>query len=157
MRLSRFTLCRSCEGRMSQQEWGQLLGNLVIGEAVALPITEEAEGDVRRIRLAPRLTPHVRHLSKYIDIPIPESRAFLFWRAHTAKEAGSHSARSRVSGHFGRPLGPKDMLIRSAAEKRGDDHFDGFGTLGLGSRSGSTYIVRVRTESVSWPWAAATT
>ncbi len=56
------------------------MGSLVIGEAVALPVTEEAGGDVRRIRLSPRLTPHVRHLSKYIDIPVPESRAFVFWR-----------------------------------------------------------------------------
>jgi hypothetical protein len=45
-----------------------------------LPITEEAEGDVRRIRLAPRLTPHVRHFAKYIDVPVPESRAFVFWQ-----------------------------------------------------------------------------
>jgi len=74
------TLCRSCEGRLTENEWAQLLGNLVIGEAVALPLTEEAGGDVRRIRLAPRITPHVRHLAKYIDIPVPEGRAFVFWR-----------------------------------------------------------------------------
>src|ERR1700753_3939872 len=57
-----------------------LFQNLVIGEAVALPITEEAQGDIRKIHLAPRLTPHVRHLAKYIDIPVSESRAFVFWR-----------------------------------------------------------------------------
>jgi hypothetical protein len=75
-----YALCRSCEGRFREPEWEQLLGGLVIGEAVVLPITEEAEGDVRRIRLAPRLTPHVRHLAKYIDIALPEARAFVFWR-----------------------------------------------------------------------------
>lgn len=72
-------LCQACD-EMCETEWQQLLGNLVIGEAVALPITEEAEGRLRRIRLAPRLTPHVRHLAKYIDIAVPESRAFFFWR-----------------------------------------------------------------------------
>ncbi|MBI2834230.1 MAG: HAD family phosphatase, partial [Acidobacteria bacterium] len=77
---SLFALCRSCEGRMSEEEWERLLGSLVLGEAVALPVTEEAEGEVRRIRLAPRLTPHVRHLSKDIDIPVPHRRAFVFWR-----------------------------------------------------------------------------
>jgi hypothetical protein len=77
---SLYALCRSCEGRLLEPEWEQLLGGLVIGEAVVLPITEEAEGDVRRIRLAPRLTPHVRHLAKYIDIALPEARAFVFWR-----------------------------------------------------------------------------
>jgi len=75
-----YTLCRSCEGRTTESEWRQLIGNLVIGEAIALPITEETQGAVRRIRLAPRLTPHIRHASKYIDLPVPESRAFVFWR-----------------------------------------------------------------------------
>ena len=75
-----FDLCRSCQSRMSEQEWAQLFGSLAIGEAIALPVTEEAEGQMRRIWLAPRLTPHVRHLAKYIDIPVPEGRAFVFWR-----------------------------------------------------------------------------
>ncbi len=75
-----FALCRSCGSHSTEDELGKVLGNLVIGEAVALPVTEEAEGDVRRIRLSPRLTPHVRHLSKYIDIPVPDGRAFVFWR-----------------------------------------------------------------------------
>jgi hypothetical protein len=75
-----YALCRKCESHMTEQECRQVLGNLVIGEAVALPVTEEAEGDVRRIRLAPRLTPHVRHLAKYVDIPVAESRAFVFWQ-----------------------------------------------------------------------------
>ena len=75
-----YPLCRSCESHSTEKELGQVLGNLVIGEAIALPVTEEAEGDVRKIRLAPRLTSHVRHLAKYIDIPVSESRAFVFWR-----------------------------------------------------------------------------
>ena len=75
-----FALCRPCESHSTENELGKVLGNLVIGEAVVLPVTEEAEGDVRRIRLSPRLTPHVRHLSKYIDIPVPDGRAFVFWR-----------------------------------------------------------------------------
>jgi hypothetical protein len=75
-----YALCRTCESHMTEKEWGHLLGNLVIGEAIVLPITEEAEGAVRRIRLAPRLTPHVRHLSKYMDIPVSEGREFVFWR-----------------------------------------------------------------------------
>jgi len=78
-----FDLCRSCEGRMNVEEWERLLGGLAIGEAVVLPITEEAEGDVRRMRLAPRLTPHVRHVAKYIDIPVPEGRGFAFWQDGT--------------------------------------------------------------------------
>jgi len=73
-------LCRTCEGQMPAGEWERLLGGLAVGEAVALPITEEAEGVARRLRLAPRLTPHVRHQAKYVDIPVPDGRAFVFSR-----------------------------------------------------------------------------
>ncbi len=72
-------LCGSCN-RRTDKEWSEIFERLVIGEAVALPVTEEAHGDVRRIHLAPRLTPHVRHLAKYIDLPVSENRAFVFWR-----------------------------------------------------------------------------
>jgi hydroxymethylpyrimidine pyrophosphatase-like HAD family hydrolase len=73
------TLCRSCQGDLSEKEWADLIGNLVVGEAVVLPLTAEAEGSARRTRLAPRLTPHARHVSKYTDIPIPERDQFIFY------------------------------------------------------------------------------
>ena len=89
-----FALCQSCAGRVSEIEWERLLEGLVLGEVVALPVTEETEGEVRRIRLAPRLTTHVRHFAKYVDIPVPQGRAFVFWsdslqtgtRARTLRE-----------------------------------------------------------------------
>lgn len=81
-------LCSSCE-EMTAEDWNHLLGNLAVGEAVALPITEEAQGKARRIRLAPRLTPHVRHLAKYVDIPIPHRRAFVF--ARNGAQAGERA------------------------------------------------------------------
>src|SRR5690606_29713064 len=65
-----FDLCRSCTGARNEAHWQALLGGLAISEAVVLPVTEEARGDVSRLRLTPRLTPHVRHLSKYIDVPV---------------------------------------------------------------------------------------
>ncbi len=72
-------LCPECEGFTSESDWAKVFESLVLGEAVVLPVTQEAQGNVRRIRLAPRLTPHVRHFSKYIDLPVPEGRAFVFW------------------------------------------------------------------------------
>jgi hypothetical protein len=86
---------------------------LVIGEAVVLPITDEAHGEARRIRLAPRLTPHVRHLAKYMDIPVPEGGAFVFWqdglltgqRARTLREfvdVLDHTPLSSFDGHLRR-------------------------------------------------------
>lgn len=74
------TICAKSNPAMEEREWGQLLDKLVIGEAVVLPGADETGGGLRRIRLAPRLTPHVRHFAKYIDIPVPEARAFVFWR-----------------------------------------------------------------------------
>lgn len=86
-------LCPSCEDP-KEQTWEQLFEKLVVGEAVVLPVTEEAGGQLRKIRLAPRLTPHVRHFAKYIDIPVTAGRAFVFWgngsptgrRARTLRE-----------------------------------------------------------------------
>jgi hydroxymethylpyrimidine pyrophosphatase-like HAD family hydrolase len=81
-----FELCSTCPGKSSEAEWERLVRGLTLGEAVALPITEETQGEVRRVRLTPRLTPHVRHQTKYIDIPVPASRAFVF--SHDGKPAG---------------------------------------------------------------------
>ena len=90
-------LCRSCQGDMSEKEWAKLFGNLVVGEAVALPLTAEAEGSMRRIRLAPRLTPHVRHVSKYIDIPVPEHDQFIFYSNGSCSGQTARTLREFVS------------------------------------------------------------
>ena len=108
-----FALCGTCRNRKPEAEWHRLLEGLVIGEAVALPITQESEGEVRRIHLAPRLTPHVRHASKYIDIPISHARAFVFWengapsgpRARTLREFVEileRTTTAALSGHVRR-------------------------------------------------------
>jgi hypothetical protein len=62
-------------------------------EAALLPGAEEAQGQVRRFQLAPRLTSHVRHRTKYLDMPVLDSQAFVFTgdgrpgaRARTLKE-----------------------------------------------------------------------
>jgi hypothetical protein len=67
--------------------------NLAINEAALLPGAEESHGRVRRFRLAPRLTSHVRHRTKYLDMPVLDSHAFVFTndglpgpRARTLKE-----------------------------------------------------------------------
>lgn len=72
-------LFRRCEGcnTAATDEW-QVLRRLRTGQAVALPITPEAEGRLRLFTVARRLTAHVRHRQKYVDVPVSEPRAFVF-------------------------------------------------------------------------------
>jgi len=68
--------CSGC-AEIDRSRWA-MLGHLKVGQAVALPITEEAGGKLRLFTIAPRLTPHVRHRQKYVDVPVSAYRAFVF-------------------------------------------------------------------------------
>src|SRR5690606_28225927 len=43
-----------------------------------LPITAETGGGLQVFTIGERLTPHVRHRQKYVDVPVPGNRAFVF-------------------------------------------------------------------------------
>jgi hypothetical protein len=45
---------------------------------MVLPVTQESAGRLRLINVARRLTPHVRHRQKYVDVPVAEWQAFVF-------------------------------------------------------------------------------
>jgi hydroxymethylpyrimidine pyrophosphatase-like HAD family hydrolase len=68
--------CAGCAD-VDPSHWA-LLGHLKVGQAVALPVTEEAGGELRLFTIAPRLTTHVRHRDKYVDVPVSAHRAFTF-------------------------------------------------------------------------------
>ena len=68
--------CAGCGGTDASR-WA-MLGHLKMGQAVALPIAEETGGEMRLFTIAPRLTPHVRHREKYVDVPVSSDRAFVF-------------------------------------------------------------------------------
>jgi len=53
-----------------ESEWTKILGALKTDEAAILPGPEEAPGTLQCFRLLPRMTPHVRHRSKYFDQPL---------------------------------------------------------------------------------------
>jgi hydroxymethylpyrimidine pyrophosphatase-like HAD family hydrolase len=55
-----------------------LLSGLRSDEGVLLPGPDEAHGQLRRFVVAARLTEHVRHRSKYLDMPVSEALAFRF-------------------------------------------------------------------------------
>ena len=68
--------CASCQ-HVDVTRWRTMLGHLRLGQAIALPITEEAGGEPRLFTIGARLTPHVRHREKYVDVPVTEPRAFV--------------------------------------------------------------------------------
>jgi hypothetical protein len=65
-------------GAGTLSEWIALLADLAIDEAVLLPGTLETGGSLKRFRVAPRLTAHVRHRLKYADVPVGLEKEFVF-------------------------------------------------------------------------------
>ncbi|QDT39008.1 HAD family hydrolase [Stratiformator vulcanicus] len=63
---------------IDSHDWYEQLANLGINESALLPPTDEAEGRLRRFIVAPRLTDHVRHRSKYFDMPVAKEHEFVF-------------------------------------------------------------------------------
>jgi hydroxymethylpyrimidine pyrophosphatase-like HAD family hydrolase len=85
-------LCRCCPACTPEHAGGwSALPRLRIGQAAALPITEEAGHEVKVFSIAPRLTPHVRHREKYVDVPVSAHRAFVF---NSSRQPSPHRVRT---------------------------------------------------------------
>jgi hydroxymethylpyrimidine pyrophosphatase-like HAD family hydrolase len=72
---------------------GDAFKHLALNEAALLPGADESGGLLRRFEIAPRLTSHVRHRRKYLEMPVSEHQAFVFTadgrlgrRAHSMTE-----------------------------------------------------------------------
>jgi hypothetical protein len=72
------TLLAMAGNQNAEAEWRTIFGGLAIDEAVLLPGIEEAGGKLRRFHLSPRLTVHVRHKAKYVDLQLIEGQGFVF-------------------------------------------------------------------------------
>lgn len=68
------SLCATAGGEISKE----IFRDLGLSEAALLPGAEESHGRVQRFQIAPRLTSHVRHREKYLDMPVSEPHAFVF-------------------------------------------------------------------------------
>ena len=121
------SMCTGCD-HMSAAHWYRVLAHLGPGQAAALPLTDESRGEVRVFNMARRLTPHVRHREKYFDVPVPESRAFLFSgdgqrpgpRASTLRQFVSgleHAGPAALGGHLRR--GDFSRWVRDVFGDRG--------------------------------------
>jgi hypothetical protein len=74
------------------------LGSLPLGEAVLYSDVSEDSVVAHPFRLATRLTPHVRHRSKYIDVPVPANRAFVFTDRGTPVGMRAQTLNQLISG-----------------------------------------------------------
>jgi hypothetical protein len=73
----------------AQPDQCRSLAQLQTGQAAILPMSNEVGGALSIISLAARLTPHVRHREKYIDVPVPAVRAFTF--THHGEPTGTRA------------------------------------------------------------------
>ena len=72
------TLLRMCQPELPATASSRVFRDLGPNEAALLPGAEESQGQIRRFQLAPRLTAHVRHQAKYLDMPVLDHQAFVF-------------------------------------------------------------------------------
>lgn len=72
------TLAAMCCPASAQPLSTSMLAGLAPDEAALLPGADEAHGEAVQFTVAPRLTEHVRHRSKYLDMSVPDAQAFVF-------------------------------------------------------------------------------
>jgi hydroxymethylpyrimidine pyrophosphatase-like HAD family hydrolase len=106
--------CATCR-HLAASAWG-MLADLRIDQAVALPVTEEVGGALRRFTIGERLTPHVRHRQKYVDVPVSTSRAFVFGSGRH----GVHTARAHTLREFVTIVETLDARQAGGYLRRGD-------------------------------------
>jgi hydroxymethylpyrimidine pyrophosphatase-like HAD family hydrolase len=103
-------------GRPSfNNDWRRVLGQLKMGEAAMLPGSEEAHGSLRRFALLPRLTSHVRHKAKYVDVQLGGEQGFVF-----TQDGRPIGPAVRALKDFVAPLKTLPLSVVAAHARRGD-------------------------------------
>jgi len=99
----------------AESEWKAIFERLTVDEAVLLPGIEETGGKLRRFHLSPRITSHVRHKAKYVDLQLIEEQAFIFM--DNGKPVGTPA---RTLNEFVRSLKTLPLSVLEAHARRGD-------------------------------------
>ena len=84
--------------------WREAIGQLELGQAALLPGAPGADGAMTIVELAPRMTSHVRHREKYLDVPVPRDRAFVFSNDPASAHPIAASLREFVVAVASRPV-----------------------------------------------------
>ena len=72
------TLLEMMGARENAPEWKSKLASLELGQAILMPGMEESGRSSVKFDLFPRLTSHVRHKAKYLDVQLLQEQGFVF-------------------------------------------------------------------------------
>ena len=101
--------------RQTAAEWKSILASLEMGQAVLLPGIEEAERTLVKFELFPRLTSHVRHKAKYLDVQLLKEQGFVFTENGRIVGSPARTLKELISGLVSAPL-----AVLSGHAHRGD-------------------------------------
>jgi len=93
-------------------DWSATLAGLALGEGALLPGAREAQGKLQRFSFLPRLTAHVRHRSKYLDVPMPSGHEFVFTSDGGPVVTPARTLQEFVTSLAGVPVGVLDGHAR---------------------------------------------
>jgi hydroxymethylpyrimidine pyrophosphatase-like HAD family hydrolase len=102
--------CSACE-HLGDSAW-DVLQTLQIDQAAALPVTTEAGSNLQVFTIGERLTPHVRHRQKYVDVPVGDAQAFVFRRSGQPQALSAHTLREFVMVLDDLDVGHADGYLR---------------------------------------------
>ena len=105
-------LARICGHGEQHDVWLTELEQLELSEAAVLPGCDDAAGRMRRFHLVPRLSSHVRHREKYMDVPVPPRRAFVFTRNGKSTSKGASTLLELIAVLSSTPVRDLDGHLR---------------------------------------------